>query len=98
MYHFKKSTGEKLTPTQMADFWKSWTDKYPIISIEDGMAEDDCSPAAAQRIDSRDDSMHAHRQGVSAQLVVYGAAFYIVRRDTAHHTAQYDTPYVNRLT
>jgi enolase len=41
MYHFKKSTGEKLTPTQMADFWKSWTDKYPIISIEDGMAEDD---------------------------------------------------------
>ena len=41
MYHFKKSTGEKLTPTQMADFWKGWADKYPIISIEDGMAEDD---------------------------------------------------------
>lgn len=41
VYHFKKSTGEKLTPVQMADFWKSWTDKYPIISIEDGMAEDD---------------------------------------------------------
>lgn len=41
VYHLKKSTGEKLTPSQMVDFWKSWTDKYPIISIEDGMAEDD---------------------------------------------------------
>ena len=41
MYHLKKSTGEKLTSSQMVDFWKSWTDKYPIISIEDGMAEDD---------------------------------------------------------
>ncbi len=41
VYHFKKSTGEKLTPQQMVDFWKSWVSKYPIISIEDGMAEDD---------------------------------------------------------
>jgi enolase len=41
VYHFKKSTGEKLTPAQMVDYWKNWTDKYPIISIEDGMAEDD---------------------------------------------------------
>ncbi len=41
MYHLKKSTGEKLTPAQMVDYWKTWTDKYPIISIEDGMAEDD---------------------------------------------------------
>ena len=41
VYHFKKSTGEKLTPSQMVDYWKNWTDKYPIISIEDGMAEDD---------------------------------------------------------
>jgi len=41
MYHLKKSTGEKLTPSQMVDYWKSWIDKYPIISIEDGMAEDD---------------------------------------------------------
>lgn len=41
MYHLKWSTGDKLTPAQMVDFWKSWTDKYPIISIEDGMAEDD---------------------------------------------------------
>ncbi|MCK4678379.1 MAG: phosphopyruvate hydratase [Bacteroidales bacterium] len=41
VYHLKWSTGEKLTPTEMVDFWKSWVDKYPIISIEDGMAEDD---------------------------------------------------------
>jgi len=41
VYHLKWSTGEKLTPAEMVDFWKSWVDKYPIISIEDGMAEDD---------------------------------------------------------
>lgn len=38
VYHLKKSTGEKLTPAQMVDYWKTWVDKYPIISIEDGMA------------------------------------------------------------
>jgi len=41
VYHLKWSTGEKLTPAQMVDFWSSWVEKYPIISIEDGMAEDD---------------------------------------------------------
>ena len=41
MYHFKKSTGEKLTSSQMANYWKDWVNQYPIISIEDGMAEDD---------------------------------------------------------
>lgn len=41
VYHLHKSTGDKLTPSQMVDYWKNWTDKYPIISIEDGMAEDD---------------------------------------------------------
>jgi len=41
MYHLKWSTGEKLTPEQMANYWKEWVEKYPIISIEDGMAEDD---------------------------------------------------------
>ncbi|MHC1776325.1 MAG: phosphopyruvate hydratase [Lentimicrobium sp.] len=41
VYHLKKSTGDKLTPAQMVDYWKNWVDKYPIISIEDGMAEDD---------------------------------------------------------
>jgi enolase len=41
VYHLKKSTGEKLTPSQMVDYWAEWVRKYPIISIEDGMAEDD---------------------------------------------------------
>ncbi len=41
MYHFKKSTGDKLTSAQMVDYWADWCKKYPIISIEDGMAEDD---------------------------------------------------------
>jgi enolase len=41
VYHLKKSTGEKLTPGQMVDFWANWAGKYPIISLEDGMAEDD---------------------------------------------------------
>ena len=41
VYHLKWSTGEKLTPAQMVDFWDNWTKKYPVVSIEDGMAEDD---------------------------------------------------------
>ncbi len=41
LYRLKWSTNEELTPAQMVDYWKTWTDKYPIISIEDGMAEDD---------------------------------------------------------
>ena len=41
VYHLHKSTGDKLTPEQMVDFWKQWIKKYPIISLEDGMAEDD---------------------------------------------------------
>jgi enolase len=40
MYHLE-STGDKLTPAQMVDYWKGWCDKYPIVSIEDGCAEDD---------------------------------------------------------
>ncbi len=41
LYHFKKSTGEKLTSSQMAAFWADLAKRYPIVSIEDGMAEDD---------------------------------------------------------
>ncbi|OON68048.1 phosphopyruvate hydratase [Hymenobacter sp. CRA2] len=42
-YHFKKSTGDKLTSSEMANYWAEWTRKYPIISIEDGLDEDDWS-------------------------------------------------------
>ena len=41
VYHFKKSSGKKLKPAQMAEYWTTWAKKYPIISLEDGMAEDD---------------------------------------------------------
>jgi enolase len=41
VYHFKKSTGDKLTSVQMVDYWADWSKKYPILSIEDGLAEDD---------------------------------------------------------
>lgn len=40
MYIFE-STGEERTSEQMVDFWKKWCEKYPIVSIEDGLAEDD---------------------------------------------------------
>ncbi len=42
-YHFKKSTGDRLSSDQMANYWADWVAKYPILSIEDGMAEDDWS-------------------------------------------------------
>ncbi|MFY8132025.1 MAG: phosphopyruvate hydratase, partial [Bacteroidia bacterium] len=41
VYHFKKSTGDKLTSSEMVGYWKDWCAKYPVISIEDGVAEDD---------------------------------------------------------
>jgi enolase len=40
-YVFKKSDGRELSAQQMVAFWSDWVDRYPIISIEDGMAEDD---------------------------------------------------------
>jgi enolase len=41
VYHFHKSNGRKLTSDEMVSYWAGWCKKYPIISIEDGMAEDD---------------------------------------------------------
>ncbi len=40
-YVFKKSSGKELSSDQLVKFWESWVKKYPIASIEDGMAEDD---------------------------------------------------------
>ena len=40
-YIFKKSDNRELTSQEMADFWIDWTRQYPIVSIEDGLAEDD---------------------------------------------------------
>jgi len=41
LYTMRWSSGQQYTATQMVDFWKEWVSKYPILSIEDGMAEDD---------------------------------------------------------
>lgn len=41
VYHFHQSTGDKLTSSEMVSYWKDWTKKYPILSIEDGLHEDD---------------------------------------------------------
>ncbi len=40
-YVLRWSTGQEYTSEELADYWDTWIDKYPIISIEDGMAEDD---------------------------------------------------------
>jgi len=40
LYEFE-STGDKRTSSEMVDYWKEWVNKYPILSIEDGLAEDD---------------------------------------------------------
>ena len=42
LYKFE-STGDQRTGAEMVDFWKGWCDKYPIVSIEDGLDEDDWS-------------------------------------------------------
>ncbi len=41
VYHFKKSSGNRLNSSEMVDYWADWVRKYPIISIEDGLWEDD---------------------------------------------------------
>jgi len=40
-YHFHQSTGDKLTSDEMVTYWADWCKKYPILSIEDGLDEDD---------------------------------------------------------
>ncbi len=41
VYHLFKSSGDKLSSSDMVAFWKEWVERYPILSIEDGLAEDD---------------------------------------------------------
>jgi enolase len=40
VYRFE-STGQEMTSSQMVSYWKGWTEKYPIVSVEDGLDEDD---------------------------------------------------------
>jgi len=41
LYTFKKSSGKVLSSEEMVAYWAEWVKKYPIVSIEDGLAEDD---------------------------------------------------------
>lgn len=41
LYHLSQSTGEKYTSDQLVAYWKEWIEAYPIVSIEDGMDEND---------------------------------------------------------
>ncbi len=59
LYIFKKSDKRELTSDQMVDYWDSWVKKYPIISIEDGFAEDDWAGWA----------ISTKRNGANTQLV-----------------------------
>ena len=43
VYHFNQSTGDKLTSEEMVSYWADWCNQYPILSIEDGLDEDDWS-------------------------------------------------------
>jgi enolase len=47
LYTFKKSSGKQLNSAEMVGYWEEWVKKYPIISIEDGLAEDDWDGWAA---------------------------------------------------
>ncbi|MBM3415156.1 MAG: phosphopyruvate hydratase [Bacteroidetes bacterium] len=46
-YVFHKSSGKEMSSDQLVKFWEGWVKKYPIVSIEDGMAEDDWTGWAA---------------------------------------------------
>lgn len=41
LYTFHKSDNRRMNSAELVDYWKTWTSKYPILSIEDGLAEDD---------------------------------------------------------
>jgi enolase len=41
VYHLHKSSGDKLSSSDMVSLWKDWSAKYPIVSIEDGLDEND---------------------------------------------------------
>jgi enolase len=42
-YVFRKSDGSRRSSSEMVDFWADWAQRYPLISVEDGLAEDDWS-------------------------------------------------------
>jgi enolase len=47
LYTFKKSNGKVMSSEELVAYWAEWVKKYPIVSIEDGLAEDDWNGWAA---------------------------------------------------
>jgi len=89
-YEFKKSTGKKLKSEEMVDYWATWAKKYPIISIEDGMAEDDWKGWK-----SLTDKIGASTQLVGDDLFVTNVKFLQKGIDT--HTANSILVKVNQI-
>jgi enolase len=73
-YVFKKSDKSTHTSAQMAAYWTTWTEKYPIVSIEDGMAEDDWTgwKVLTQSIGGRASSQTAAASGSKETFQVSG--------------------------
>jgi enolase len=73
-YVFKKSDKSTHTSAQMAAYWAAWAEKYPIVSIEDGMAEDDWAgwKVLTQSIGGRAVSQTAAASGAKETYQVSG--------------------------
>jgi enolase len=73
-YVFKKSDKSAHTSAQMAVYWTNWVEKYPIVSIEDGMAEDDWAgwKLLTQSIGSRASSQTASAAGPKETYQISG--------------------------
>lgn len=69
VYHFHQSTGDKLTSSEMVSYWKTWCDKYPILSIEDGLHEDDWAGWAE------------HTKSVGEQIQIVGDDLFVTNTE-----------------
>jgi enolase len=79
-YIFKKSDGRKLSSNEMIAFWTAWAAKYPIISLEDGLAENDwhgwrnLTRQLGQRIQLVGDDIFVTNTRILAQGIEHGVA------------------------
>ena len=75
-YVFKKSDKSERTSQQMVEFWANWVRQYPIISIEDGMAEDDwdggkaMTDALGNKITSDDSKLLPAGESIDVQILI----------------------------
>lgn len=78
-YVFRKSDGSRKTSREMVEFWTAWVDRYPIISIEDGLAESDwkgwaaLTAALGDRVQLVGDDLFVTNTGYLARGIKEGA-------------------------